>query len=156
MALTFRVHRATSQDVDVLRRLVSEADVVVDATTPNAGTPVTGIATDNSGNSTTSDPFVVKVDKTGPAITASAKKADGGDYTAGTWTNQTFNTTGTLTLTITGGTSKLGFQAAITGNTFDQIGASICRIGRAVVVDARQLGVLNSGTDGLQRSVHLS
>ena len=36
---------------------------------------------------------------------------------SGTWNNQTFNTNGTLTLTITGGTS-LGFTAAITGNTF--------------------------------------
>jgi hypothetical protein len=36
---------------------------------------------------------------------------------AGTWNNQTFNTSGTLILTITGGTS-LVFSAAITGNTF--------------------------------------
>ena len=35
----------------------------------------------------------------------------------GTWNNQTFNTNGTLTLTITGGKS-LVFTAAITGNTF--------------------------------------
>jgi hypothetical protein len=36
----------------------------------------------------------------------------------GTWDNQTFNTTGTLTLTITSAGNKLGFTAAITGNTF--------------------------------------
>jgi hypothetical protein len=35
----------------------------------------------------------------------------------GTWNNQTFNTKGTLNLTITGGTT-LGFSATITGNTF--------------------------------------
>ncbi len=37
---------------------------------------------------------------------------------AGTWDNQTFNTTGTLTLTISSAGGKLGFTAAITGNTF--------------------------------------
>ena len=36
---------------------------------------------------------------------------------SGTWNNQTFNTNGTLTLTITGGNS-LVFSAVITGNTF--------------------------------------
>lgn len=36
---------------------------------------------------------------------------------SGTWDNKTFNTSGTLTLTI-GGSSKLTFKAAITGNTF--------------------------------------
>ena len=37
---------------------------------------------------------------------------------AGTWDNQTFNTTGTLTLTISSAGGNLGFTAAITGNTF--------------------------------------
>jgi hypothetical protein len=37
---------------------------------------------------------------------------------SGTWDNQTFTTTGTLTLTITSAGNKLGFTAAITGNTF--------------------------------------
>jgi len=37
---------------------------------------------------------------------------------AGTWNNQTFNTSGTLTLTISSAGGKLGFTAAITGNTF--------------------------------------
>ena len=36
----------------------------------------------------------------------------------GTWNNQTFNTNGTLTLTITSTGGALGFTAAITGNTF--------------------------------------
>jgi hypothetical protein len=37
---------------------------------------------------------------------------------AGTWTNQTFNTTGTLTLKISSGHNALVFAATITGNTF--------------------------------------
>jgi hypothetical protein len=37
---------------------------------------------------------------------------------AGTWNNQTFNTSGTLTLTISSADNALGFSAAITGNTF--------------------------------------
>jgi hypothetical protein len=36
---------------------------------------------------------------------------------SGTWNNQTFNTNGTLKLTI-GGTTTMTFTAAITGNTF--------------------------------------
>ena len=50
--------------------------------------------TDVAGNSTsgvTSATF--KVDKTGPAITASAKTADLNTYVAGTWTNQTVTVT---------------------------------------------------------------
>src|SRR5438046_4026077 len=37
---------------------------------------------------------------------------------AGTWDNLTFNTKGTLTLTVTSAGNALGFSAAITGNTF--------------------------------------
>jgi CSLREA domain-containing protein len=49
----------------------------------------TGIVTDKSGNTTSASFGPIKIDKTAPAITASAKKADGSAYTAGTWTNQT-------------------------------------------------------------------
>ena len=37
---------------------------------------------------------------------------------AGTWTNQTFKTTGTLTLKISSSHNALAFAATITGNTF--------------------------------------
>jgi len=44
------------------------ADVAIDANTPAAGTPVTGTARDNAGNSSTTDAILVKVDKTAPTL----------------------------------------------------------------------------------------
>ena len=54
------------------------------------GSAVTGsvTVTDNAGNTATFTSPVVKIDKTRPRITASAKKADGTAYTADAWTNQ--------------------------------------------------------------------
>jgi 1-phosphatidylinositol phosphodiesterase len=55
-----------------------------------ANQSVSGTTTDNAGN--TGDPASVSginVDKTTPSISASAKKADGTSYSAGSWANQT-------------------------------------------------------------------
>lgn len=64
------------------------ADTVVTTDTPTSGTPVAGMATDSAGNTTTSSPLIVEIDKTAPSIVASATTADGNAYTAGAWTNQ--------------------------------------------------------------------
>jgi hypothetical protein len=76
----------------------------------------TGGCTDNAGNSANANTFSpIKIDKTEPVITASAKKADNSTYIADTWTNQTVTVTfscadnagsansGIATSTLTGG-----------------------------------------------------
>jgi hypothetical protein len=59
--------------------------------TPSSGEgalPLNATCKDVAGNTGTAT-FTVKVDKTNPAITASAKKADNTAYTFGIWSNQT-------------------------------------------------------------------
>src|SRR5437588_600857 len=53
-----------------------------------AGANATGSCSDNAGNSDSATFGPVKIDKTKPTITASAKKADNSAYSAGDWTNQ--------------------------------------------------------------------
>ncbi len=74
----------TGSGVDETR---TTADSVVDTETPFAGVEVFGEAYDIAGNKGT-DKVTVKLDRTAPQITASAKTADGKEYTQGTWTRQ--------------------------------------------------------------------
>src|SRR5439155_877560 len=53
-----------------------------------AGANATGSCSDNAGNSDSVTFGPIKIDKTKPTVTASAKKADNSAYSAGTWTNQ--------------------------------------------------------------------
>src|SRR5437588_51504 len=57
-------------------------------TAETAGANATGSCSDNAGNSDSATFGPVKIDKTKPTITASAKKADNSAYSAGDWTNQ--------------------------------------------------------------------
>lgn len=73
---------------------------VISVDTPLAGTDVSGTATDNAGNSETSNPLNVKVDKTAPTITASAS-TPAGPYT-GAPTNQPVTVAFTCADTLSG------------------------------------------------------
>ena len=85
---TVTVH-FTCSDVPSGLTAACPADVVVSANTSAAGQDVSASVADNAGNSATSNTVNVKVDKTGPLVTASATKADSTSYTPGSWTNQT-------------------------------------------------------------------
>ncbi len=63
------------------------ADQVVDKETPSSGLEIFGEAYDKAGNKGT-DKVTVRLDKTAPQITASAKTADGKEYTPGVWTKR--------------------------------------------------------------------
>ena len=67
---------------------IDAANCTSSATSSGEGTlTLTAICHDGAGN-TGNASFTVKVDKTAPAISASASKADHTPYLAGTWTNQ--------------------------------------------------------------------
>ena len=67
---------------------VAAIDPNVTVTTEGANQVITGTATDKAGNVGTGS-ITLNIDKTPPTISAGATNADGTDYTAGTWTNQT-------------------------------------------------------------------
>jgi len=81
------------------------ADVTV--STEGVTPLVSGTATDNAGNSASATFGPIKIDKTPPTITA-----DGGAYTAGTWTNQ--NVTVHFTCSDPGGSGVASCPADVT------------------------------------------
>jgi hypothetical protein len=77
----------------------------------------TGGCTDNAGNSADPETFSpIKIDKTAPLISATAKKADNSPYSADTWTNQ--SVTVSFTCADTAGPANSGIQTdTVAGDT---------------------------------------
>jgi hypothetical protein len=78
-----------------------------------------GACIDAAGNFDSSETFSpIKIDKTGPVITATAKKADLSTYTAGTWTNQSVTVTFSCADTGSGlATNTVGGGGTLTTDT---------------------------------------
>ncbi len=96
-------------------------------------TSLNGTTTDNAGNSASSSFVLIQVDKTNPAITASATKADSTPYIAGTWTNQTVTVhftcgdpggSGVATCSADQVLSADGVTASVNGTATDNAGNS--------------------------------
>ena len=67
---------------------VATCEPSTDPTFTSSTSSVAASATDIAGNSSTGSFGPINIDKIRPAISVSATKADGGSYTAGSWTNQ--------------------------------------------------------------------
>jgi hypothetical protein len=93
---------------------------------------VNGVAVDTAGNRAAISFGPIKIDRTPPTFTISAKKADGTDYTFNTWSNQTV----TLRFTCTDAGS----------------GVASCP-GDAVFQDDTNLGLIFRASDNLGNSV---
>jgi hypothetical protein len=104
--------------------------------------PLSATCKDLAGNTGTA-PYTVKVDKTNPSITASAKKADNSAYIAGTWTNQTVTVSfvcadsgsGVATCPSNQVFSVDGVTATASGTAFDVAGNSAAASFGPVQVD---------------------
>jgi hypothetical protein len=91
---------------------------------------VSGTASDNVGNETPASFGPVKVDKTDPTITASAKNGDNSTYTAGTWTNQTVTVHYTCSDPTVGGASS-GIASCPADQVFSAEGVTASTSGTA-------------------------
>ena len=97
----------TSQAVTVTFACADTTSGVATCATPQVITPdgtftAIGEAKDNAGNTSNVSFGPIKIDKTGPTATATAKTADGATYVAGTWTSQAVTVTYTCADTTSG------------------------------------------------------
>ena len=130
---TVTVHFECSESLSGLAG-ACPADVEVASDTLAAGQSVSGSISDNAGNSASTDPIVVKVDKSAPRIALqSVKKADNSTYVpgAGNWSNQDVTVTwacsdglsGTATSSVDD-TKGEGVGQTASGTCFDNAGNS--------------------------------